>query len=181
MKTKNLLLTGILGIALSGFVLTGCHKSSTTPDTDITAAQDETSASYASSDSKNVSDNAVQNTGHRARPHSGVIILTDYNATCTASIDSISNSNMATLTINFGSTPVLCKDGKWRQGEIIVSWPVSIGQFFWEAYFNKNTTITQSFSGYKVGDGSNTMNGVAGTRTWTNTGLDTLGFESWNF
>jgi len=179
MKTKNFVLSGILGIALSGFVLTGCHKSSTNPDTDITAAQDETSGQYASTDAKNVSDNAL-NTSHRPRPHSGPIILTDYSSTTTATIDSTTTPNMATLTVNFGPTPVECKDGRYREGEITVSWPVSAG-FFWQAYFNKNTTITQSFIGYKVGNSASTMNGVAGTRTWTNTGLDTLGYESWSF
>lgn len=185
MKTKNFVLSGILGIALSGFVLTGCHKSSTTPDTDVTAAQDETSGQYASTDAKNVSDDALQTSTHGPRRHgvtSGPIVLTDYCSTCIVTwSDTTNNATTVTVTVNFGNTPVQCSDTKWRQGEIMVSWPVSGGQFFWEAYFNKNTTITQSFSGYKVGNTASTMNGVAGTRTWTNTGLDTVKLESWNF
>ncbi len=181
MKTKNFVLSGILGIALSGLVLTGCHKSSSTPDTDITAAQDETSGSYASNDSKNVSDNAVGANANKYGPEKHSIQAV-YSSHCVVTwSDTAAAETTVTVTVNFGSSPVLCNDGKWRQGEIMISWPVSAGQFFWEAYFNKNTTITQTFNGYKVGETSGTMNSVAGTRTWTNAGLDTLGYESWSF
>ena len=42
-------------------------------------------------------------------------------------------------------------------------------------------TITESFNGYKVGSTASTMNGVAGTRTWTNEGRNVSGYENWNF
>jgi hypothetical protein len=180
MKTKKFVLVGILGIALSGFVLTGCHKSSSSPDTDITAAEDESSGQYASTDSKNISDNAVQNTTHGPQRHGhGPIILTAYASSVTATWDS--SGSTASITINFGSSPVQCLDGKWREGEIIVSWPLGSSPFFWEAYFTPGTQITQTFSGFKVGDSQSTMNGVAGSRAWTNEGHDTLGYEDWNF
>jgi hypothetical protein len=185
MKTNKFLLTGILGIALAGVVLTGCHKASTAPDTDVTAAEDESSGQYVSNDAKNVSDNAVSSNGsnygllHRS-------IGSVYSSNCTVTwSDTTKHATTVTVTVSFGAspftTPVYCNDGKYRQGQITISWPVSSGQFFWEAYFTNSTEITQTFNGYKVGATASTMNGVSGTRTWTNAGHDTAGYENWNF
>jgi hypothetical protein len=182
MKTKKFVLSGIFGLAMVGLVMTGCHKNSTSPDTDTTAAQDEASGQSTSTDAKNVSDNAVSasNTHGPIRNH-GIIHLSKYCSSCTVTwSDSTSLTDSSIVTINFGSTPVYCSDGKYRQGEIIVSWPTT-GGFFWSAYFTKGVRITQSFSGYKVGNSTSTMNGVAGARTWTNEGQDSIGYESWNF
>ncbi len=177
MKTKNLLLSGILGIALSGFVLTGCHKSSTTPDTDITAAQDETSGQFAANDSKNISDAAIQGSSSNYGPSHSIQAV--YTAHCLITHDTIGTSG--SITVDFGSSPVQCNDGKWRQGQIIISWPLGSSAYFLQAYFTPNTQITESFNGYKVGETASTMNGVAGSRTWTNEGQDTVGYQNWNF
>jgi len=148
MKTKNFVLSGILGIALSGFVLTGCHKSATTPDTDYTAAQDEANASFASNDTKNVSDAAMQGTTNKYGP--AHTIQSVYSSNCVVAWDSTSNPGYITVTVNFGSTPVECKDTRWRQGEVIVTWKEASGRFL-QAYFDSLNTITETFSGYKVG------------------------------
>ncbi len=178
MKTKNFVLSGILGIALSGFVLTGCHKSSTTPDTDYAAAQDEANASFASNDSKNVSDAAMQGSSNKYGP--AHTIQSAYSSSCVLSWDSTTIAGNITVTIDFGSAPVQCKDYRWREGKIQVSWKASSG-FFLQAYFDSATAITETFNGYKVGTTQTTMYGVAGTRTWTNEGHNVNGFENWNF
>ena len=176
MKTKNFVLSGILGVALAGFVLTGCHKSATTSsDTDYQAAQDEANASFAANDSKSVSDAAIGTATHSVSSFS-----TYYSSTCT--ITWAKDSSAAdTVTINFGNAPVQCGDLKWRQGEIIVYWPRTAGRFWWQAYFDSANTVTQTFKGYYVGSLKSAMNGVAGTRTWTNEGHNTAGYENWNF
>lgn len=173
MKTKRILLTGILGIALAGFVLTGCHKASTSPDSDITAAQDDANATYASNDAKSVSDAAMQQNGHSPFNFSSY-----YNATITWARDT---GNGDTLYIQFPSTPTYCGDGRYRQGEIIVYWPrISLG-YLWQAYLDSNVTITELFRGYAVGNSASNMNAISGTRTWTNEGHNVGGYENWNF
>src|ERR1700722_2197453 len=61
MKTKQYLLIGALGLALTGVILTGCKKSDTTASpTDTTAAQDDATGADAIQDSKNISDGAAK-------------------------------------------------------------------------------------------------------------------------
>ncbi len=178
MKTKNFLVSGILGVALAGFVLTGCHKTSTAPDTDTTAAQDESNASFVSNDSKNVSDAALQGNSGKYGPARSIKAL--YSVNCTVTWDSTTTPGDYTVTVDFGTIPVECKDYRWREGKILVSWKKSNG-FFWQAYFDSLNTVTESFNGYKVGNAQTTMYGVAGTRTWTNEGHNVDGFQNWNF
>lgn len=179
MKTKNLLLSGILGLALSGFVLTGCHKSATTTtDTDYTAAQDEANGSFASTDAKNVSDAALQNNGSNYGPERNINRI--YSSHCTVTWNDTSTSTMDTMYINFGATPVQCNDYRWRKGEIIVYWAKKTGFWVWQSYFDSGSTVAQTFRGYAVGSASNAMNGVAGTRTWTNKGY-VSGYMNWDF
>src|ERR1700679_3513800 len=62
MKTKQFLTLGILSIALTGAIFTGCKKdSNTSTDADVSAAQDESNASFVLQDSKSISDGAEQN------------------------------------------------------------------------------------------------------------------------
>lgn len=182
MKTKKKLLSGILGIALAGFVLTGCHKASTNPtgstDSDITAAQDDANVSNTANDAKGVSDAAMQTNGlHKANSFT---FSTYYNATITYAKDTTHGTG-DTLYIVFPATPTLCGDGKYREGEIIVYWPYEPGRYLWQAYMDSNVTITELFRGYAVGTASNNMNTLAGTRTWTNEGHNQGGYENWNF
>src|ERR1700730_16257777 len=60
MKTKHFILTGILAVSLAGVIITGCKKSSTNPDTDATAAQDDANATFAIQDTKNSADGAAK-------------------------------------------------------------------------------------------------------------------------
>jgi len=183
MKTKNLLLTGILGIALAGVLLTGCKKDSTattsSTDSDITSAQDDGNANTVSNDAKSVSDAAMQTNGLHAM-HGSFNFSAYYNATITWAIDTTHGTG-DTLYIKFPSTPTQCGDGKYREGEIIVYWPYEPGRYLWQAYLDSNVTITEQFNGYAVGDASNNVNTVSGKRTWTNEGQNQGGYENWNF
>jgi hypothetical protein len=176
MKTKKILLTGILGIALAGVVFTGCKKDSTAADSDFTAAQDDANATSASNDAKSVSDAAMQTNGL----HGAFNFNSYYNATITWAKDTLSGAG-DTLYIKFPSTPTLCGDYKYREGEIIVYWPYEPGRYLWQAYLDSNVTITELFRGYAVGQAANNMNTISGTRTWTNEGHNVNGYENWNF
>jgi len=181
MKTKIFLLTGILGIALAGAVFTGCKKDSTatSTDTDYTAAEDDANASNTANDGKSVSDAAMQsNIGHSPSKHSPFNFSAYYNATITLARDTGAGD---TLYIVFPSTPTLCGDYKYREGEIVVYWPKQATGFLWQAYLDSNVTITELFRGYAVGLTANSMNTISGTRTWTNEGQNQGGYENWNF
>src|ERR1700749_3350316 len=128
MKKKIFLVSGIIGIALTITVFTGCHKkddaaspatnNSTASSSDITAAQDESNASDAMNDSKNISDASAQGNGSQYSPGKNVSAI--YSQHCTVKL--IHDTNSDTMYVDFGATPVKCNDGRWRKGEIIVYW-----------------------------------------------------------
>jgi len=185
MKTKSLVLSAILGIALSAVVLTGCKKNPldsvlppTSPSsTDISSAQEESDASNSINDTRQISDAAMQgNTGQYAPGRNLSVLLTSH---CTIGWASDTNS-ADTLYINFGSTPVECNDGRWRQGEIIVYWTKGSGPYR-AAYWDSGSVITMTFNNYASGNSSGNMVGVAGIRTLTNTGHNAISEENWKF
>jgi hypothetical protein len=67
------------------------------------------------------------------------------------------------LTIDFGTENCLCRDGKYRRGQIIVT--------FNGRYFMPGTVITHGFNDYYVND-----NHVEGLKTLTNEGFNEDGF-----
>jgi hypothetical protein len=184
MKTKQFLLSGALGIALAGFVLSGCHKDSTAADTDITAAQDESNATNISNDSKSVSDAAVQGNSSDYGPirNRGVAA---YSSHCTVTWNDTSSSASDTMYVNFGTTPVFCNDLRWREGEIIVYWLKSSGSSVWQSYFDSGSTVNMTFRNYARGNASTNMVEVNGTRSWTNEGglvtMSDIDNVNWNF
>src|SRR5579863_2035514 len=136
MKAKNVLLSGILGVALAGVVLTGCHKDSSAPTNtttsnssggDYTAAEDESNASDAMNDSKTISDAAAQGSASsKYAPTHNVKAI--YSAHCVVTFAHDTGVGAVdTVYINFGSSPVKCNDNRWRQGEIMVYWKDSTG------------------------------------------------------
>lgn len=189
MKATNFLLNGIMGVALAGFVFAGCHKDSTntpassnssTYSDDITPAQDESNASDAMNDSKNISDAAAQSNANQYRPERNIAAI----AHCT--IDTVhgdsANGYTDTMYINFGPKPVLCNDKRWRQGEIVLYWNgLSYYIGLWHAYFDSSNVIHMTFNNYAVGNTDTSMIGIAGIRSWTNTGSNLLSQQNWNF
>ncbi|MGP8217336.1 MAG: hypothetical protein ACLQQ4_17340, partial [Bacteroidia bacterium] len=170
MKTKKFLLTGAMGIALTGMVITGCKKNSTTTpaavDSDITAAQDDANATFAVNETKNSADGAAQNQPNVYRPQGSSC------ATVTKNLDTVlSNGQVDSLMdINFGPSPCLCADGRYRQGHIRVYWDHI------HPYFTQGDTINMTFENYVVNS-----KGIQGTRMLVNTGKDSAGNMSWSF
>jgi hypothetical protein len=189
MKTKNFLLSGFMGIALSGFVLTGCHKDATTTPTptnpssatynDYTSAEDESNASTAMNDSKTISDAGMQGTASEYRPERNIKAI--YSPHCNVSWSKDTGiGGYDTMYVSFGNTPVECNDYRWRQGEIIVYWKQSTGSLL-ESYFDSSSVITMTFKNYAVGSLQSNMIAVSGSRVWTNTGKNALNQENWSF
>jgi hypothetical protein len=182
MKTNKILLTGILGIALAGVVLTGCHKASTSPDTDIIAAEDESNASDAMNDSKNVSDAGAQGTASgEYHPERNVKAIYSPHCIVSWSLPADTLSGYDTMYVTFPSTPTLCNDGRYRQGQVIVYWARNTGSSLLQSYFDSASTITMTFKNYAAGSSASNMIGITGTRAWTNTGKNALSEENWKF
>jgi len=85
------------------------------------------------------------------------------SACATKTIDTVSIPH--TLTINFGSTNCLCNDGKYRRGEIIIS--------YYLQYRDSGSVHSTTFNNYYVND-----NQVIGTRSRINNGRNAAGH--WN-
>ncbi|HTB07873.1 MAG TPA: hypothetical protein VK806_13055 [Bacteroidia bacterium] len=163
MNTKQFLLTGILGIALAGTILTGCKKNNESPDTDTNAAQDEANATFAINDTKNTADGAVQGMKSN-RP--------DHNMTGCATWTGDSSATTDSLIISF---PGSCTspDGRIRKGDIIVYWNKGTD------YFDSGAVINMTFRNYSFTNRRGEVIGVTGTRTHTNLGRNMSGDQSW--
>lgn len=184
MKTKKFLLSGALGIALSGLILNGCHKdpaavpSSNT--TDITAAEDNANATVAANDAKTISDAAIQWQSSEYIPFHllprGIGNIFGPCVTITGKDSMVGGVEDTVVYIDFGRTNCFCHDNRNRRGMIIVYWGLKHpGETWFQAYFDSANTITLTFRDYFLRD-----NSIAGTRTWTNEGHNMGGFENWN-
>jgi hypothetical protein len=139
-------------------------------DTDISAAEDDVSATFIMNDAKVISDASVKNQDFYGPFKKGKILLSGCEVITWAN-DTTSSD---TCYVNFGSSDCVCIDGRKRRGEIIVYWPKSAGTYA-EAYSDSANTITMTFKNYYLND----IN-AAGIRSLTNQGHDTLGYQSWN-
>jgi hypothetical protein len=156
MKMKNslkLLFTGLLVCSL----IVGCKKDEI-EDTDTATTSDNALAEASFSDAENISDQAANGavtTYRTVIPEAGLL------STCaTVTIDTTVTPKV--ITINFGTANCLCLDGRYRRGQILVS--------FNGAYRDSASTHTITFSNYYVND-----NKIDGTKTVTNRGHNSAG------
>ncbi len=165
MKTKHFLITGIIGIALGGMIITGCKKESSA-DTDANAAQDDANASYMINDSKNISDGAAKGQANERL----------LGTTCgqIRKGDTIINGVTDTLLDIYFPGTCMSPDGRFRKGHILVYWNG-------RGYFDSLATITETWKNYSVTTLAGTSIGITGSRTLTNTGKDSIGDHSWSF
>jgi hypothetical protein len=147
----------LLMIAVSGLALSSCKKTNTSGTTQDASNTNTAENTY--NDVHNISDQAAS-TGTVAYKDAA----TDQTVASSAVviIDSITSPGHFTITINFGTTDVVCADGRTRRGKIIVN--------FDGRYWATGTVITTTFDGYYVND-----NQVLGTHVVTNTGNNTGG------
>lgn len=87
--------------------------------------------------------------------------LASYKTGC-ATVTHDSTANPRKITVDFGTTNCLCNDSKNRRGKIIITYT--------GRYRDPGTVITTTFDNYFVDD-----NEVKGTRTVTNSGLNSQG------
>ncbi|NNM95053.1 MAG: hypothetical protein HKL88_06275 [Bacteroidia bacterium] len=176
MKTKTFLFAALFAAA-AVFVINGCKKESTpATDSDVTAAQDESNASFAVQDSKNIADGAAKN---QAVARVGL----DTSMTWRRIVDTnitINNVQYTTDTgyvIYFPGTHA-GPDGRTRKGYMFVFWKNG-------GYFQNGSVVSQLFSPnypYSITMLNGNTITLTGYRQTTNQGIDTgNGDMTWGF
>lgn len=147
---------------VAGLVFSGCNKSDEKNNTNIETSDADTDAL-----AESVFDE-VQEIADQAYTFKVVALKSaegDFNdhlsACATITLDTTVLPRI--LTIDFGEENCLCRDGKYRRGQIIVT--------FNGRYFQPGTVITHSFNNFYVND-----NHIEGLKTLTNHGYNDAGF-----
>ncbi len=150
-------------------ILNGCKKDKTTEevkDTDTQTASDNSLAEGTFNDVNNIANQAVENgtlsTYRQGNDPANIL------SSC-ATITPHDTSGHGRVDIDFGSTPCLCNDLRYRQGIVYVSYS--------GRYRDSTTVITVSFNNYYVGQSQTNMYKVMGTKRVTNLGHNSAGHE----
>jgi len=146
-------------LASATLALSSCRKASTNYTQD---ASNQSLAENTYNDVHNISDQASSGTvaykdAAEASVTSSAVVITD----------SISSPGHYIITVDFGTTDVVCADGRTRRGKIIIN---ANGR-----YWATGTVITTTFDGYYVND-----NQVTGTHIVTNAGNNSSGQPTFN-
>lgn len=154
-QMKSLVVLSLLGLS----VLAGCRKEKDEPDSDTSTAIDNSFAEATYNDVSAMADQAAGNgTLTTFKGTNDETIMLSPCATVTH--DSISSPRV--ITIDFGTTNCLCLDGRYRRGQIIVTYQ--------GAYRDSGSVHTIRFNNYFVNDYQ-----VGGTKTVTNEGTNSSG------
>ncbi len=170
MKTKHLFSVGTVLMLAAALTFTGCRKEGTN-DNDTTSAADNSLAESNFNDMHQMSDEAAKSGAVSSYKGDvgGILVNSCANITW---LDTV-NGN---ITIDFGSSPCLCHDGKYRQGTVYIHW--TVGKHYWDQGASISIT-TNPTDNYYQGHDASSMNHVIGTRTVTNNGNNTQGYPSW--
>jgi len=154
---KKLVLFNLLFVALIGSTFTSCSKDETKND-DQLMEQMNVVIEHELDQASNFSDEAY-NTGTITSDLTSDKMEIRHNC---AIVTLDTSSSMKTITIDFGNSNCLGRDGRYRRGKIITT--------FEGRYRALNSKHTISFDDYFVND-----NHLEGTRNVTNTGADQNG------
>jgi len=154
---KKLVLFNLLFVALIGSTFTSCSKDETKND-DQLMEQTNAVIEHELDQASNFSDEAY-NTGTITSDLTSDKMEIRHNC---AIVTLDTSSSMKTITIDFGNSNCLGRDGRYRRGKIITT--------FEGRYRALNSKHTISFDDYFVND-----NHLEGTRNVTNTGADQNG------
>lgn len=161
MKTIRIL---SLALVVSAALLLNSCKKDTTTNNDSQTAEQHSLAENTFNDVHNIADEAASTGQLSSYKTDGEQGLTS-NATVT--IDSVTAPGFRKVTVDFGSSNIVCADGRTRRGKIIIR---HAGK-----YFDAGTVIAISFDNYFVND-----NQVLGTKTITNNGTNAQGHPTFS-
>ena len=156
MKTK---MTGkaLLMLAMTIIALSACKKDKTEEDNDTSSVTENAQADAAYTDVANIADEAVNGSLESYRGGEPEKIFTNC---ALITVDTMATPHR--ITINFGTSDCLCKDGNYRRGIIYVD--------FTGQYRDSGSTHTISFNDYYVN-----YNKIDGTKVVTNKGRNASG------
>jgi hypothetical protein len=165
MTIQKLVLTTMITLAVSAMVLTGCKKDDDQDDNDTSATSDNAFAEATYQDVASIADEASRSNSLSNFRNSTPEGLLSSCATITR--DTLNNSNVDTITVDFGTANCTCADGRNRRGKIIINYTGH--------YRDSLTTINITFDNYFVND-----NQVMGTHTIINQGHNAAGHLIYN-
>ncbi len=127
MKTTSKILIGGTALSLIAmFAITGCKKKDKNeeqPDTETSYVQDQNIAETHNNDVGNIGTEAGETyTVSNYRMEGNVLVGSIQSAPCaTVTVDFTAKQ----FTVDFGTTPCLCKDGRYRSGKLIYNYSAS--------------------------------------------------------
>jgi hypothetical protein len=155
-KMKNVIFKSLMVIGFISFLTTGCRKNEDL-DSDTSTASDNALAEATFTDVNNIADEGASGSLNSYKGGSADGIL----STC-ATISFNVTGNDTSMTIDFGPVNCLCRDNRYRRGQIVVTWT--------GAYKDSGHVHTITFNNYFVND-----NQVMGLKTITNNGPNNAG------
>jgi len=160
-KMKNVIFKSLMIFGFISLLTTGCRKNEDL-DSDTSTAADNALAEATFTDVNNIADEGATGSLNSYKGGSADGIL----STC-ATISFSVSGNDTVMTIDFGPVNCLCKDNRYRRGQIIVTWS--------GAYKDPGHVHTITFNNYFVND-----NQVMGVKTITNNGPNNAGNLSYS-
>jgi len=164
-KSNTVLLFALCAMVVS--TAPSCKKDDVTAtvNAEVATANDSEEGESVSDEVGNVADAAVKGSSIVGRNSSPETQLDALSSCAVITHDTLSNPHQ--LTIDFGTTNCLCNDGKYRRGQILVSYTGN--------YFAQGAVKTSTFNNFYRND-----NKIEGTRTVTNLGANTDGNMAWS-
>jgi hypothetical protein len=161
--TKNLLATGLIAIAMTSLIFTGCKKEQDTTESDTQSESDNALAESTFSDMHSISDEAYGGgmSSFKTESTGGILAMCAKIA-----FNNKNSSDPDSISVDFGPTNCLCKDGRNRRGKIIVSYT--------RHYIDSGAFIAISTDNYFVDD-----NKIDGIKSIKNNGRNAAGNLSW--
>ena len=159
MKKISLALTFMITVL---FMLSSCKKDNNTIGNDFSASRDDAFAETTYDNVTSIADEAYTLSIQGSFKSDNAVFLGEC---ATVTLDTTVFPRV--LTIDFGDTNCLGKDGRYRRGRIIVT--------FTGRYWRPGTIITTTFDEYYVND-----NQVEGTKVVTNNGFNETGNMNWD-
>jgi hypothetical protein len=146
----------------------GCKKDKTETvadeDKDVQTSQDGSLAEGTFNDVNNIASQAVESgtlTTYRLRKDAASLL-----SSC-ATLDIHDTAGHGAIYVNFGSTPCLCVDGRYRKGIINIAYTGH--------YRDSGSVITITFDNYYVGKTQTDLYKVMGTKSVVNNGHNASG------
>jgi hypothetical protein len=151
--------------------ITSCRRSKIT-DSEIEAVGDQADAQGSSAETQTIADQGfAAGKGSGSLRTSGNYSMLSGCATVT--LDTAVSSNTDTITVDFGTTPCQCRDGRYRKGKVIA--------VFSGRYHTPGAIIDIYHDGYGVGKTASDLKlfSNSSTKHIVNNGYNSNNFMSW--